>query len=218
MTREEFRQEKEKMKKMSGKDRVWYLWNYYRVPILIGLVVLFLLCEAAGAFWRSRQDCMLYCVFLDQTLTQEEAASRLKEDFYTHEDFSGRQILTFDFSIHMTEDQAYGDASVIVFQSLLATQTVDIVILRQDTLEQFRDQNIFLDLEEVLPEELLNRLGGSICYAANSSGNSVPMGLYLKDSLLPSAYSLDPDSILCVCTLDNHPDVIADFVEFGFFN
>lgn len=53
MTREEFRQEMEKMKKMSGKDRVWYIWNYYRIPILIGLVVLFLLCEAAGAFWRS---------------------------------------------------------------------------------------------------------------------------------------------------------------------
>ena len=42
------------------------------------------------------------------------------------------------------------------------------------------------------------------------------MGIYLKNSILPSGYGLDEDSILSICTLENHPEIIKDFIAFIF--
>lgn len=64
MTRKEFNQELDKLKKMNGKDRLWYIWAYYKIPILIFAAALFLLFQAAGAVRRSGQESMLYCFFL----------------------------------------------------------------------------------------------------------------------------------------------------------
>lgn len=213
MTRKEFREEKEKLKEMTPGDRCWYIWNYYKVPILIGLAALFVLYEAGGAFWRSRQDCMLYCAFINQSSAGEAQLTRLKDDFYEHENFSGLQIVNFDASINFTDD-LYSDASFIVFQSLISTDTVDIVITKQSIIEQYRGQNVFLNLQEALPPQLLAQLETELYYDAGSSGTSFPIGIYLKNSILPSEYGLDEDSILGVCTLNNHPEVIQDFISF----
>ena len=213
MTRKEFRVETAKLKNMTPADRRWYIWNYYKVPILIGLVILFMLYEVGGAFWRSRQDCMLYCIFINQASEEEAQLNHLKDDFYEHENFSGLQIVTFDASIRFTDD-LYSDASAIVFQSLISTDTVDIVITKQSVMEQFHNQNIFLNLQEVLPPQHLSQLESALYYDADSSGTPVPIGIYLKNSILPSEYGLEEDSILGVCTLNNHPEVIQDFISF----
>ncbi|MDE6219024.1 MAG: hypothetical protein K2G51_01060 [Lachnospiraceae bacterium] len=209
-----FLEEKEKLKKMTPPDRRWYIWNYYRVPILIGLVVLFILYQAGGAFLRSRQDCMLYCAFINQTPAGESQLARLKDDFYARENFGGLQVITFDTSINLTDD-LYSDASSIVFQSLTGTDTVDIVITKQSIMEQYHNQNVFLDLQDLLPPQDLELLETAL-YCDPETSN--PIGIYLKNSILPSAYGLDEDSILGVCTLNNHPDVIQDFLSFIFHN
>lgn len=215
MTRDEWKKEKEKIKAMNTKDKFWYLGAYYKVPILIALAALFLLYQAAGAFSRSRQDCMLYCAFINQSYAGETNLDRLKESFYDHEGFSGRQILTFDASINLT-DELYSSASSILFQSLIGTGTVDVVIAKAEIFNLYHDQNVYLNLNEVLSKEQLSRLEKELYYQENAKGQSVPIGIYLRNSNLPSVYGLDEDSILGVCTLENHPEVIQNFIHFIF--
>ncbi len=209
------REELEKLKNMSLKDKCWYIGAYYKVPILIALAVIFLLYQAAGAFLRSRQDCMLYCAFINQSYAGEIKLDDLRENFYEHEGFSGRQILTFDASINLT-DNLYRNASSILFQSLLGTDTVDVVITKEEIMELYHDQNIFLDLNDVLSKEQLSWLEEELYYHKNAEGQSVPVGIYLRNSILPSGYGPDEDSILSICTLESHPEVIRDFVNFVF--
>ncbi len=226
MNREEFQKELHKMRQMNARDRLWYLGAYYKVPILIGLAVIFLLYQAAGAFLRSRQDCMLYCAFINQSYTGKAQIEELKEDFYArqgydHQGFQKRQILTFDTSLSLTgspDDKLYNDASSILFQSLLGTETLDIVITKEAILEQYSRENIFLNLEQALSPELFEYLASEdvLCHFPDSSGQPYPVGISLKDSALISRYGLDEDSILGICTLENHPDVIEDFVRFVF--
>lgn len=204
--------EKEKLKTMTPADRRWYIWNYYRVEILIALVVLFFLYQAGGAFLRSRQDCMLYCAFINQTSAGESQLARLKDDFYASEQFRGLQVINFDTSIQLTDD-LYGDAASIVIQSLIGTDTVDIVITKQSIIEQYHSQGVFINLQELLPPQYLSQLDPELYYDTETSA---PIGIYLKNSILFSEYGLDEDSVLAVCTLDNHPDVIRDFIAFIF--
>lgn len=221
MNREEFRKEWNKLKKMSIKDRFWYLGAYYKVPILICLAMLFLLYQAVGAFLRSRQDCMLYCAFIGQSYGAEARIEELKKDFYAKENFRGQQILTFDASLSLTggpEEKVYNDASAILFQSLLGTKTLDVVITGKDTLEKYHKENIFLNPRDALSAELVGLLegAGALLYLEDAGGRLVPAGICLENSLLVSAYGLDRDSVLGICTLDNHPEVIESFVRFAF--
>ena len=215
MTRKELKKEVEKLKTMNLKDKFWYLGAYYKIPLLILLAALFLLWQAADAFSRSRQDCMLYCAFINQTYAGEENIEIVQNDFYTSENFSKRQTLTFDASIDLTDD-LYRNASSILFQSLIGTDTVDIVITKKEIMDIYHDQNVFLDLRSLLSDEQISRFNGELYYDTNAGGQSVPMGIYLRNSILPAGYGLDEDSILSVCTLKNHPEIIVNFIDFIF--
>ena len=214
MTRKEFNQELDKLKKMNGKDRLWYIWAYYKIPILIFAAALFLLFQAAGAVRRSGQESMLYCVFLELPSVSEREAEALRKDFYEAMAFSGRQTVTLDASLSLT-DPACRDASAIILQSLIATDTADVVITTRELLDEYCAQDVFLNLQDVLPEELLGLLSEELVCAATASGQSIPAGIRLENSLLPS-YGLDEDAVLAVCSLENHPEVIADFLAFMF--
>ena len=36
--------EKKKLKEMNWNDRLWYLWAYYKIPLIAGLFILFIFC------------------------------------------------------------------------------------------------------------------------------------------------------------------------------
>ncbi len=215
MNRKELKEEKEKIRTLSLKGKCWYLWAYYKIPILITLSVIFLFQQAIGAFLRSRQDCMLYCAFINQSYAGEANLENLKKDFYVSKEFSKHQVLTFDASINLT-DALYSNASSILFQSLIGTDTVDIVITKEEIMELYHDQDIYLNLNTVLSEDSLSFLSEELYYNTNAGGQLIPMGIYLKNSILPSGYGLDEDSILSICTLENHPEIIKDFIAFIF--
>ncbi len=64
----------------------------------------------------------------------------------------------------------------------------------------------------MLSKEQLSWLEEELYYHKNAEGQSVPVEIYLRNSILPSGYGLDEDSNLSVYTLENHPEVIRDFV------
>ena len=87
MNRKELKEEKEKLRTLSLKGKCWYLWAYYKIPILLTLSVIFLFQQAIGAFLRSRQDCMLYCAFINQSYAGEANLEDLKKDFMSVKNF-----------------------------------------------------------------------------------------------------------------------------------
>ena len=44
--------EKEKLKKMSGRDRLWYIWEYYKFHIAAAIVVIALLSVVGSSLYR----------------------------------------------------------------------------------------------------------------------------------------------------------------------
>ena len=61
-TNKTFKTELEKLKQMSIEDRLWYIWEYYKLQIFAFFLVIFLLYEAGTCIYRNLQDTMLYCV------------------------------------------------------------------------------------------------------------------------------------------------------------
>lgn len=217
--------ELEKLKQMSMSDRVWYIWEYYKIPIFAILAAIFLLYEIGACIYRNLQDTMLYCVTVNET-------SLLSPDFHTVQaefearngiDQTWRKDTVFDSSLSVDDsneevyDQYYNTASNIKLMSLLSTNTVDVLITVPQMFTYYTLQNAYLDLSDFLPDELYERLDkeGRLLTATDGDGNTICSGILLDDSYLSSKLTLVDGSSLSVCTDKNHPDITIDFIEYA---
>ena len=124
--------------------------------------------------------------------------------------------LSVDDSNKEVYDQYYNTASNIKLTSLLATDTVDVLITVPQMFSYYTAQNACLDLSSFLSEDLYEKLEkeNRLLIAVDGGGNKICTGISLDDSYLSSKLPLSDESSLSVCTDKNHPDVIQDFIKY----
>lgn len=214
MTKEELQKEQEKLSKMNGREKISYVFTYYSTQLMITAVVLFLLVQAGLALYRLSQENMLYCLLVNQTQAGDRELAALEQDFRTYSGLTSRkQTVTFDMAVSL-DDPSYADASVIKLTSLHSTDTMDTMITTAKILERYRDQELFLDLSLILPDELFAALEGRLYYVPDARGNSVPIGIALKDSYLAEQLTLLEDSFLAVTSRSHSPETVVTFIRY----
>lgn len=219
------RTELSKLKQMSMGDRVWYIWEYYKIPIFAIILVLFLLYEAGTCIYRNLQDTMLYCVTINETNLLSSDFSVVQKDFEARNGFdqTWKTDTVFDCSLSVDDsnkevyDQYYNTASNIKLTSLLSTDTVDVLITVPQMFSYYTSQNAYLDLSSFLSDSLYEKLDAEnrLLTAVDGNGNEICAGILLDNSYLSEQLPLTQGSSLSVCTDKNHPDVIEDFIEYS---
>ena len=223
-TNKTFKTELEKLKQMSIEDRIWYIWEYYKLQIFAFFLVIFLLYEAGACIYRNLQDTMLYCVTVNETSLLSSDFSVVQKEFEEKNGFdkTWTENTIFDCSLSVDDsnkevyDQYYNTASNIKLTSLLATDTVDVLITVPQMFSYYTAQNACLDLSSFLSEDLYEKLEkeNRLLTAVDGGGNKICTGISLDDSYLSSKLPLSDESSLSVCTDKNHPDVIQDFIKY----
>uniref|UniRef100_UPI0006D07686 hypothetical protein n=1 Tax=Clostridium sp. NkU-1 TaxID=1095009 RepID=UPI0006D07686 len=56
---------------MSVKDRLWYIWEYYKIPIIIAVVAVVFISSIGSAVYNNRFETALSCVILNSSPTGE---------------------------------------------------------------------------------------------------------------------------------------------------
>lgn len=216
MTKQQFKEEKEKLSKMSLKEKAGYIFSYYSTQLIIAFVAIFLLIQVVLVLYRFSKDDMLYCLFVNEMKATSSQATALEEDFRSYAGMTrSKQATVFDISIDL-EDDSYADASLIKLTSLHSTGTIDVLITTQEIVERYKDQNFYLDLSKVLPQEVFERLSDQIYYAQNAQGDSIPVAIRLDDSYLSQMVDLESDSYLTITSMEHFPDTVLDFVTYCF--
>ena len=98
-----WKNKKQKIKEMSWKDRLWYLWAYYKIPLIACIFILFILFETGSWIYRNMQDTMLYCVVINEPDTSSSAIASIQSEFESRNGFdkNWRQTTEFDCSMVM---------------------------------------------------------------------------------------------------------------------
>ena len=102
-TNKTFKTELEKLKQMSIEDRLWYIWEYYKLQIFAFFLVIFLLYEAGTCIYRNLQDTMLYCVTVNETSLLSSDFSVVQKEFFltTRHKMPALIFLLFFLKIYM---------------------------------------------------------------------------------------------------------------------
>lgn len=193
--------EREKLKNMSGKDKVWYIWEYYKFPIFGVILAIALIWTVAGSVYRSSFETVLHCMYLNNQ-AEELNTAPLDEGFAAYLDLGKKQMIITE-STYIT----YGDnvseftyASMAKISALIAAKDLDIIICDQENFEHYASMGGALDLEEVLPAQLLAYATSRLEYASNENEQSHAYGINLSDTEFAAQSNLtqDPPILLIV--------------------
>lgn len=201
---------------MPFKEKISYLWSYYRLQFGGIILAIFIVIQIIGAVYRNMQETLLFCAFINQPQITETNSSIISNSFYELEGFSGwKNIITFDTGMNF-DDASVSDASIIKFQSYTNTNTLDTVITTLPVIESLQTEGVWISLSELFTENELALYSDNIIYHTTNDNQQIPIAISLNNSTLSDKIPIMEDSVIAVCSLQNHPEIIKDFISYCF--
>ena len=176
--RQRWEKDREALKKLSGRDKWLFVWDYYRIPLITAACVM-LLTAITVLTNAGREEVALYAVFVNTDVSLEEPdASALNALAETAGiPMEGK---TVDLTANLTLGQTYSEAAdaqtVQVLAALFGISDLDLFAADQAVFERYAQQDAFADLSVLIDRELL---AGADLYTYSVEGKTVTGGIVL---------------------------------------
>lgn len=166
---------------LKGSDRLLFLWDYYKIPILavICAAALILISVATGS---GRKNVAMYAVMVNTAASGDDADADMLNQLLADAgvDMDGKTIdITADLHLGRELDEL-GDAQTIqVLAALFGISGLDFFAADQTTFEKYAVQNAFADLSVLIGPEILAQHLDDLCYYESPDGHMVLSGILL---------------------------------------
>lgn len=178
----QMKEEMQKLKTMSGKDKCWYIWEYYKIPILIGLGVIFLLVTLLPSI-INRKDPVYTCYIINNPIF-DDSYTTLKDGFTTYANIDPKEEWDLDSSmvIDLQNSMDSGYEYYMKITAVIAAKGLDTMIGDQEVIENYSVLAGLLNLQETLPADILDLVDSRLYYVTNEEGESIPCAIEVTDS------------------------------------
>lgn len=175
MTPKEKRElERKKLASMTLGQKIGYLWEYYKIWLLILVVVIMFISMFVTMYQNSQKiNLMGLAVANSTTLSDTSGVTEdLIEMLGTGDE---HETVTVDTSYYFNEDIANTDPNIIMkFSTMVAAQSIDVLISSEHVMDYYKDQEMFLMPSEYLSEEQIAALGDRVSeYGVRIDGSSL---------------------------------------------
>ena len=181
----EAREEQAKLKKMSFRDKLWYIWEYYKIHMLIGCVILFFLYALGTIFYQKSFTTQLFFIVMNDRSGSEADYEGLANEFKTRMGYGKKDKVEVDSSLYISFEESTSQldyASLAKVTAIVASKDLDVLISDSPAVEHYASNGAFLNLEEVLPADLWDMVKDDVYMAKDDNGNSFPAAISLDDS------------------------------------
>lgn len=182
----ETKQEAKKLKDMSWSDRFWYIWEYYKWHMLGLFLAGCLISVIATSIYNSTLTTQFYCVVINNPMVMRENMDPITVGFKDYMQF-GKKDQIFAESLTLPTDGSFDDlalASQGKLAAIIASGDLDVMISDQVIFQRYAEMDSYLDLETVLPPDLLEIVRDRLLYVKNESGQSLAYGIDVSGSWL----------------------------------
>lgn len=215
--KEQFQNEKAKLSKMNAKEKIDYIWEYYKYWIIGTIAGIALIYGIVSAQIENSKDTYLYLTMVNSSMVSG-GETTLMDDFATYAQVDQSKVkLNLDTSIQMKTDMSdeYSMNSSAKMFAQFAAQTIDATIMNKDMIDFFLDKDAFADLEEILPAEFYKEHEDNFIKGTDSEGTEFICAIDLSDSKIfqkTDAYTETPYYSIIVNS-ENHENSIQ-FLEY----
>ena len=174
--KKDIKSELEKIKQMSGKDRIWYIYEYYKFHIVAVILAFTLLWVVGSSLYRQTFTTRLTFAIVNDRSGGESSMDRFENSLKEALGFGKKDLIEINSGLFINADGSqsseYSYASMAKIAALAAGGDLDIIIADAKTLEHYESQGAFLE------EDLF-------FYTDNEKGQSTAAAI----SLEPTAFS-----------------------------
>jgi len=211
-----FHGEREKLRELTAKEKVQYIWSYYYLWIIGISAFLAISIFLTVRITTSIKEEWLYAMFAN-TRADAGNGSAMWKDFT---EFSGLDLkekrVEFNAEAYFDylKNQAKGNDYYNAFVALTDAGILDIITMETPSLEALAESGRLTDLNLDRCRQLRDRYADRLVYFHGVEGD-IPVGIDLSDSLLVTRYGLYKDSCaLGIGAQSQKIDIIALFLQF----
>jgi len=154
LTPEERAARKDSFRKMSPADKADYLYTYYKLPILLGLIALFLFCSTVYG-QLTKKEAVLYTACINVSVG-DELGSQLNGGFLSAIGADLRKAEVYLYrGAYLSdnpsmENHQYGYASKLKLMAAIEAKQLDVVLMNREAYDIFSQKGYLLDFHSLL--------------------------------------------------------------------
>lgn len=203
--KEKWELEREKLGKMTWKERIDHIWTYYK-PHMAVLGCIILLCVIIGQMiYRSRFDTIFFAAIMNTGTSGEPGL--MAEDFKAYlGDEDKYHEITVDTSLTFIGDEYQDYNSVMKLTTLVGANEIDAMLSTKEQYESYLQNDAFIPMDELLTEEQKEAYGDAVEEYA----------IRITDSEKLEEFGLTPgtETYLAVFIYTEHVDNAKSFIRY----
>ncbi|MDR3598388.1 hypothetical protein [Clostridium sp.] len=203
---------RERLENKTFKEKLDYIWTYYKLHILGTLILIFFVGSYISA-QINRQDVYCNITYVGNTINVEDLtpAKDKLNDILLHN--NKKLVINFD-SIFTDDKSNAGLAMTEKLQVNIAAQQIDIAIVNKEFFNQNFSSDMFLNLESLNGFSELPISTHELIKNTDSNGINGTYGISVKNlNLLNNIQFANDDDILVVISNTKHSDAVVNVLK-----
>lgn len=171
------------LREMTAKERIGYIWDYYKVTFLVVILCVFFFGGLLLHFILYKEPVMELMMVNAYQYDTTELENSFK-DFLSENGYDAdKDIISINSTINLDVRSGSDYDDQITMQTLVATGTYSGFFSDESVFEFYAPAGYFRDLSSLLTEEELDRLSGCLIYGRTEEDpTEYPCGLVLDFS------------------------------------
>lgn len=167
------------------KDRIWYIFEYYKFHMIAVILFISLLWVIGTSIYRQSFTTRLTFAVINDYSGGNSSMEPLEKGLKEALGLGKKDLVEIDSGLFINTDEnqssEYSYASMAKITALTAGGDLDIMIGDPKTLEHYASQDAFLDLKDFLPADLVERAEKEdlFLYTDNAAGQSYAAAISL---------------------------------------
>ena len=202
---------------MTLLQRLGYFWDYHKWKVLVPAIILVFAVSMITSYRKEAKELTLYIAMMNAHMDSPEDVD------FGEQYAADRQIDTQKLPVRMETNLYHprpeisavdetGIASIQKYQALLTNGNVDVTITTSWVIDEYGKAGCYLDLSKVLPLPLLDSVSEKLYYAADGSGNKVPVGIYVDQTKTMKRFYTEEKPIVTISAFSGRTDAAIDFI------
>ena len=211
--------EREKLKELHGKDKIWYLVHYYGLQTIVALAIIGII-SFLIIHYVTQKDTALEIMAVNAIQSEDNPAG--DSGYYNGfppanglDPDKSEVLVSSNLGASANENDGASAESIQMIQSRFMTQSVDVFFADYDFFYSLGEFDYLADIREYLPEELLEKYKDDLVYVKSTeTGKKYPIGIKLEKNAWVKETGWYPDT--CVVGLADglkNKDLAVKFIE-----
>jgi hypothetical protein len=181
----EYKTEREKLREMTLKEKLGYLWEYYRIHAAIVVIVIIIISYVLHGILSPKIETKFYAAFVDN-IVPIDTLDQYQAEFSDYLKLNPQKAkVNFNNNFYLSSDSSYSMNMKQALSTYIYAKEIDVIIAPESEFKNFAYYGFLSPLTDELPTDLYSNLTDHF-YLSDQDKNTEKQvfGIYLNDTEL----------------------------------